>query len=124
MNQRFFKKGDFVSIYTNTDDCFGLGYVLITDESHIILQTLTPSADIDGLTLYRLEDIVKIEHNTTYQNKIARKVAKKQAILTKYELPQSDLILWMFQESQKQNIVLLLMVLLLVLLIKKSLILK
>ena len=103
MNQKYFKKGEFISVYTDTDDQFALGCVLTADKTHIVLQTLTPSAEQEGLTLYRLEDIVKIERNTLYQNKLIQQFENRQIPLAKYEPPQRDLMQWLFQQAQAQN---------------------
>ena len=106
------KKEDFffnemIAIYTDTnDEWFGAGRVFKVDDNFLILKAIDPRGLQDGLILYRIGDIVKIERNTLYLQKLEKLMNIKNTNFSDYDISTNDFINWFLQESKKRNIIL------------------
>lgn len=97
------KINDFIAIYTDIDnDSFGLGKVLAIDEFDLIISSVDPYGCEDGLILYNIDSIYKIEKNTQYCEKIKEFMDKKRTELSKYKFG-SEKILYELLDLAKKN---------------------
>ena len=80
--QRFFQKGQMIAIYTDTEEWFGAGYLLGMDDEIVMIRGLSTDGSDDGITLYRREELVKIETETQYLQRL-------QKLCLRNETPQS-----------------------------------
>lgn len=104
MKKKDFKLDEFIAVYTNTDlDCFGLGYVLAVNDDFLLIKSIDPQAEADGISLYTIDDIVLVERNTKYCQKIEQLINLKGVKLKDYELNQKDYISWMLNKSKEER---------------------
>lgn len=106
MKKEDFSLNEMIAIYTDTDDeWFGAGMVFKVDDNFLILKAIDPTGLQDGLILFRIEDIVKIERNTLYLQKLTKLMNVKNIGFSNYDIPTNDFINWFLQESKKRNII-------------------
>lgn len=104
MNKENFKIDDFVAIYTDLDsECFGVGTVLAIDEKNIIISSVDPYGAEDGLTLYNIETIIKIEKESQYCTKIKNLMKKKQTELERHKFTKGDILQQLLELSKKKE---------------------
>jgi len=82
MIKDIFKINDFVAIYTDLEaETFGLGMVVAFDDKDVIIGSVDPSGNEDGLILYNVDTICKIEKDTQYCQKIKKLMQSKKTSL-------------------------------------------
>ena len=102
-----FNKNEIMTIYTDTEsNTFGAGYILGVDDSYLLLKSIDCVGEDDGLILYRMQEIVKMERDTLYTKKLQKLVKIKNSVLKNYDFPQTDYIKWLLNESLNNNRVL------------------
>ncbi len=93
MTKNVFKKNDFIAIYTDVDrDSFGLGKVVEVDDNDIIIGSIDPSGLEDGLILYNISTICKIEKNTQYCAKIQKLMQIKNTEFQTYKFEGKSIL--------------------------------
>ena len=93
MKKKDFKINEFIAIYTDIDsEYFGLGNVLAIDDENIIISSVDPSGVEDGMILYRIEDICKIEKETMYCKKIKNLMEKKKTQLNQHKFENGNIL--------------------------------
>jgi len=99
------KTEELCSIYSdgNNTDKFSVGYVMDIDETYYVMESIDPYGKTDGLFCKIIENIVFIEKETIYLEKIM-KLNKfyKQQRYPKYEL-QKDPLLSLLKFAQKNS---------------------
>lgn len=99
-----FNKNEIMTIYTDIEsNTFGAGYILGVDDSCLLLRSIDCVGEDDGLILYRLQEIVKMERDTLYCQKLQRLIKIKNSVFKDYDFPQRDYIKWLLNESLNNN---------------------
>jgi hypothetical protein len=98
------KIGEFVSIYTDVEDnSFSLGRILTVSEGEVIIASVDPMGNEDGLALYSLNAITKIEIDSRYAIKIQKLMNSRKTILRDYIFKQENLLLELLNLSKGNN---------------------
>ncbi|MDR1940272.1 MAG: hypothetical protein LBQ40_05725 [Clostridiales bacterium] len=94
MNKKALKIGEFVAIYTDLDsENFGVGKIIAVDDDNVIISGVEPTGEESGLTLYKINSIVRIEKHTEYNGKIERFIKLKNVKLFEHEFNSQDILL-------------------------------
>ncbi len=66
--------GDFVEIYTNTDNTsrFDLGRIIACDENYFITSMIAPDIFFDGFMLLTMDRVLQLSSDTNYIEKIKK----------------------------------------------------
>ena len=104
MKKKDFELNEFIAVYTEADlDCFGLGYVLAVNDDYLLIQSIDPKGDLDGLTLYAINDIILVERKTKYCDKIEKLIELKKVKLKEYNINQNDYVDWLLRKSKEEK---------------------
>ena len=70
--ERFHRSGKHISLYheADTPDTFSFGTVLCLDDDFVLMQLLSPDGGYDGIALFSLDEIIRIEVDTQYAEKM------------------------------------------------------
>ena len=104
MKKEDFIIGEMITVYTDTcNEWFGVGIVLAVDDAFVLLKSISTLGEDDGLTLYRIEEIVKIETNTMYCQKLKKLMRIKNVVLLNYDIPKNEYLAWIIKKSLEEN---------------------
>ena len=100
-----FTIGEFVSVYTDIlSDSFGIGFILGSNNDHLLLQSIDVYGQIYGLTIYNIKEIVKIEKDTPYSHKILKLMQLKGVKKPEINIATSkNLLLWVLEKAKNEN---------------------
>lgn len=70
--ERFHGSGKHISLYheADTPDTFSFGTVLCMDDDFVLMQLLSLDGGYDGIALFSLDEIIRIEVDTQYAEKM------------------------------------------------------
>ncbi|MDR0849917.1 MAG: hypothetical protein LBN07_00320 [Christensenellaceae bacterium] len=94
MKKNDFKKGEFIAIYTDVEgEDWALGEVIAVDDEDVIISSVHPLGLDDGLALYNISIIRKIEKETQYNTKIQKIMKAKNTCLARYNFKSKKILL-------------------------------
>jgi hypothetical protein len=106
MKQKNFVKNEFIAVYTDYEnDRFSFGKVIACDENYLIIHSIDPAGLENGLTLFRIEDIYKIERKTPYFEKLFALMKYKNVTLPTYNFISNDYLVELLNNAKSTNTV-------------------
>lgn len=104
MKKGIVKINDLIAVYTDINSkYFGVGLVLSVNDDFLVLNSVDSFGQEDGLILYRMDEVIKIEKETLYLEKI--KSLMEITETTYFEKsPRIDVIL-LLDKAKGENIV-------------------
>lgn len=106
MKKEDFFLNEMIAVYTDTnDEWFGAGMVFKVDDDFLMLKAIDPTGIQDGLILYCIKDIVKIERNTLYLQKLKKLMNAKNTTFPDYKICTDDFVKGLLQEAKKREII-------------------
>ncbi len=87
---KLYESKSFVSIYTSLNESskFYYGRIIAVDESEIAIQMLHPSGADDGIVVMSVDDVLRVEENSQYSNKMQKLFSVKS--IPNYDFPINE----------------------------------
>lgn len=104
MKRSDFQIGQMIELYTDSEDKFGLGFVVYVDEADVILHGLTETGQDDGLTLYCIDEVLKLAYDTQYCAKLKRMMRQDFSSI-EYRFAEGDLKQQLLRLAQSKNMI-------------------
>ena len=84
----------YVSIYTNWDNTtfFVYGKIIYVNNSHIVIYSISPSGEFDGVLTKELDDIIRIEVDSQYSKALQKVIEEKSLPKIKLKIINNDAI--------------------------------
>lgn len=91
--KEYLNKNKFISIYfyPNTNSNFSYGRILAVNETHVAFYSLTPQGEPDGIIAKEIDDIIRVEINPAYNERMKKLMKNETIKLSDYNISSSNI---------------------------------
>lgn len=101
------KTNDFISVYSRSDNSenFSFGIILMVSDQHYAMQMFSPEGKTDGVKLAVIDDILRIEENDGYIERMKTLMNMCPKEEKRYNLDENNPIFSLLHEAQTNKYV-------------------